>query len=146
MFYHNFMTRITLLSKKVFCVNFLKNCLSHHWTDWLQRKIVQFNTLMICEILSNYFQNWQVYWQNKKGISSIETQCRICSKIQGLTPIFDSNFKSIKDNNSFYLLTKKLFNRFAKKIRNKLCILVQIRKSVCFTIIIILVPSCGDIR
>ena len=25
---------------------------------------------MICKILSNYFQSWQIYWQNKKGISS----------------------------------------------------------------------------
>ena len=30
---------------------------------------------MICKILLNYFQSWQIYWQNKKGISSIETQC-----------------------------------------------------------------------
>ena len=30
---------------------------------------------MICEILSNYFQSWQIHWQNKKGISSIGTQC-----------------------------------------------------------------------
>ena len=30
---------------------------------------------MICKILSNYFQSWQIYWQNKEGISSIGTQC-----------------------------------------------------------------------
>ena len=42
-------------------------------------KTVQFITLMIFESLLNYFQRWQIYWQNKKGISSIGTQCRSTS-------------------------------------------------------------------
>ena len=30
---------------------------------------------MISKISSNYFESWQIYWQNKKGISSIGTHC-----------------------------------------------------------------------
>ena len=45
---------------------------------------------MICEIVSNYFQSWQIYWKNKKGISSIiETQL-------GLPP-FKKNCGTVKE-------------------------------------------------
>ena len=32
-------------------------------------------SLLACTIVFNYFQNWLIYCQNKKGISSIGTQC-----------------------------------------------------------------------
>ena len=50
---------------------------------------------MIFESLLNYFQRWQIYWQNKKGISSIGTQCRSTSPMHSF----------ITFRNSLYYIT-----------------------------------------
>ena len=66
-----------LESSKFVCSNLNKHNFGSCWQNSIKfsETTLQFITLMICKILSNFFQSWQIYWQNKKGISSIETQC-----------------------------------------------------------------------
>ena len=51
-------------------------------------KSLQFITQLIWNILSNYFQSLQIYWQNKKGISSIGTQCSCTKQVNSCKQLF----------------------------------------------------------